>query len=93
MTASELTERVSGYGSNMGAKLRRAVTPSLACRREPTGMSSSMDGGLHRETRQLNRGVPGVQGCCKPWPFPTLVLVRKSRNPECSFLYTAPPTE
>lgn len=54
MTASELTERVSEYGSNMGAKLRRAVTPSLACQRELMGMSSSMDEGLYRETRQLN---------------------------------------
>ena len=70
MTASELTERVSEYGSNMGAELGRAVTPAPACRREPTGMSSSMDEELYQETRQLNWGVPGVRGVLRALAVP-----------------------
>ena len=52
----------------------------------------------YREICQLHLGVHlGVylmcEECCKPWSCPTLVLVRKLRNLECSLLYTEPRPE
>lgn len=58
----------------------------------------SMNEESYREICQLHQGgrlgaYLVCEECRKPWPCPTLVLVKKLRNLECSLLDTAPRTE
>lgn len=79
-------EHETGWGATI---LRSAGWRTLTVRR------FSMDGRSYREILHLHQVSPQVDAlmCGKPhqfWTCPTLVLVRKLRNLECSFLGSTP---